>query len=137
LITIYGGNPRISFLVLEGETMSADPQLPLSPARRAGDVLYISGQIGIETDGSVPTDFGRQVELAIGNLERVLAANGGHLADLVKTTVILTDIADFAAMNEIYAGRFAANPPARTTIVCGLALPALRFEIDGVAVVHD
>jgi 2-iminobutanoate/2-iminopropanoate deaminase len=113
-----------------------DPtQLPLTPARRAGPLLFISGQIGTETDGSVPVDFRRQVELAVDNLERVLTANGANLADVVKTTVMLTDADDFAAMNETYAGRFGSNFPARTTIVCGLALPALRFEIEAVAIV--
>ncbi len=75
--------------------MTDTTQLPLSPARRAGPLLFISGQIGTETDGSVPVVFRRQVELAIDNLEGVLEANGCHLTDVVKTTVVLTDADDF------------------------------------------
>lgn len=106
---------------------------PLSPYRVDGEYVFVSGQIGIEADGTVPARFERQVELALDALENVLLGTGTTLAGVLKTTVVLVDREDFGAMNDLYAVRFAARPPARTTLVAGLALPGLLFEIDAIA----
>jgi enamine deaminase RidA (YjgF/YER057c/UK114 family) len=98
-----------------------------------GDQVFVSGQIGVEADGSIPAAFDRQVELAIDSLEKVLLGTGTTLAGVLKTTVILVRREDFAAMNELYAARFADPAPARTTVVAELVLPGLLFEIDAVA----
>jgi enamine deaminase RidA (YjgF/YER057c/UK114 family) len=107
--------------------------LPLSPYVVDADRVFVSGQVGIEADGSIPDDLGRQVELALDALERQLLAAGTTLAGVLKTTVVLVRGEDFAAMNELYAARFAEPPPARTTIVAGLVMPGLLFEIDAIA----
>jgi 2-iminobutanoate/2-iminopropanoate deaminase len=118
--------------------MTDAPALPLSPSQRIETTIYTSGQIGIDHQrGSAPDDFDEQVELAITALERVLADQQATLADVVKTTVILTDAKDFGAMNAIYARRFGQAKPARTTLVCQLALPELRFEIEAIAVARN
>lgn len=111
------------------------PELPLSPHRAAGDLVFISGQIGVEDDGSVPADFRRQAELGMLALRKVLADAGASLADVVKTTVFVTDQAHVAAMNEVYSEHFGAPWPTRSTLVTGLALPGLLFEIEAVAAV--
>jgi 2-iminobutanoate/2-iminopropanoate deaminase len=107
--------------------------LPLSPYRVDGEQIFVSGQIGVEADGSIPDGFDRQVELAIDSLEKVLLATGTTLAGVLKTTAILVRREDFAAMNDLYAARFPDPPPARTTLVAGLVVPGLLFEIDAVA----
>lgn len=107
--------------------------LPLSPFRVDGEHVFVSGQIGIEADGSIPDDFARQVELSLDALEKVLLGTGTKLAAVLKTTVILVRREDFTSMNDIYAARFGDPPPARTTLVAGLVLPGLLFEIDAVA----
>jgi 2-iminobutanoate/2-iminopropanoate deaminase len=107
--------------------------LPLSPYRVDGDQIFVSGQIGVEADGSIPEDFNRQVELALDELEKVLLAAGTRLAGVLKTTVVIVRREDFGAFNELYAARFPEPPPARTTLVADLVLPGLLFEIDAVA----
>lgn len=102
-----------------------------------GDVqVFTSGQIALDpTKGElVPGGVAEQTEQVFRNLSAVLRGSGLTLADVVKTTVYLADMADFAAMNEVYARQFSAAPPARTTIAA-LGLPkGARVEIDAIAV---
>jgi 2-iminobutanoate/2-iminopropanoate deaminase len=77
-------------------------------------------------------DETRQV---LANLEAVLAASGAGFRDVVKTTIFLTDLADFAAVNQVYGGSFPANPPARATVQVAALPRGARVEIDAVAVV--
>lgn len=111
------------------------PKPPLSPWRRHGDLLFLSGQIGVEADGSIPDDLRRQVELSIEALSRALEDGGSSLESVLRTTVYITRQEDFGAMNEVYARFFGEPWPARTTLVTGLALPPLLFEIEAVAAV--
>lgn len=108
-------------------------ELPLSPHRTLGDLIFVSGQIGVEPGGEVPADFGRQAELAMLALGETLAAAGASLGDVVKATVFITDQAHMAAMNEAYKAHFSPPWPARSTLVTGLALPGLLFEIEAIA----
>jgi len=97
-----------------------------------GHWIVTSGQIGlIPTTGAlVPGGIAAQTERAIDNIEAILAAGGASLGHVVKTTVFLADMAEFAAMNEVYARRFSDPRPARTTIAAaGLPLGA-RVEIE-------
>lgn len=106
---------------------------PLSQHRSHGDLVFTSGQLGFEPDGTVSPDFGRQTELAMESLKSRLESAGSSLECVLKATVFITRRGDFAAMNEIY-GRFFAEPwPARSTIVTELVLPELLFEIEVVA----
>ena len=108
---------------------------PYSHAVAVGDLLYTSGQIGLDpTTGKLAGDsIEAQTEQVLRNLERVLAANGMTFDHVVKTTIFLTDLADFATVNGIYATRFPAKPPARSCVQVA-ALPAgARIEIELVA----
>jgi 2-iminobutanoate/2-iminopropanoate deaminase len=107
--------------------------LPLSPYRVDGNLVFVSGQVGTEADGSVPTDFDRQFELALDALAAQLAAAGTNMNGVLKTTVVIPRREDFALMNELYALRFTGSPPARTTVIAELALAGLLFEIDAIA----
>ena len=98
---------------------------PYVPARRAGDWLVLSGQIGLGPDG-LAEDFAGQLRQALANLDELLAANGARADQVTKATVFLVDMDDYAAMNEIYTAYFAEPRPARTCVaVAGLPLGAL------------
>ena len=109
---------------------------PYSQAVRAGGLLFCSGQIPLDPSTGKLVDGGieAQTERVLGNLEAVITAGGGTLSSVVKTTVYLTDLGDFPAMNAVYGKFFPRNPPARATV--GVAkLPAgARVEIDAIAV---
>ena len=108
---------------------------PYSQAARIGDLLFLSGQIGLEPGGSceIDGDLAAQARQALDNLSAVLAAAGASWADVIKTTIYLTDLASFATVNEIYAKYVGSPPPARATVeVSGLPKGA-AVEIDAVA----
>lgn len=107
---------------------------PYSQAVRAGDYLFMSGQIGINPEnGQMKEGLEAQVEQVLKNLESVLKAAGGSMESIVKTTVMLQSMDDFKSMNEIYKKFFAAEPPARAAFeVADLPLGAL-CEIQAVA----
>jgi len=109
---------------------------PYSQAVAAGNTLYCAGQIPLDpaTGDLIAGDVTAQTERVLKNLGGVLRANGMSYGDVVKTTVFLTDLANFAAMNEVYARYFSAPFPARSTIqVAGLPKGA-QVEIEAVAV---
>ncbi|MDF1554245.1 MAG: RidA family protein [Deferrisomatales bacterium] len=108
---------------------------PYSQAVRAGGWVYTAGQIPLDpaTMQLAAGDITAQTRRALENLAAVLAAAGCSMADVVKTTVFLTDLGEFAAMNAVYAEAFAEEPPARSTVqVAALPLGA-RVEIEAVA----
>lgn len=108
---------------------------PYSQAIRSGDLLYCSGQIPLDpaTGALAEDDASAQAERALQNLGAVLRAAGSDFAGVVKTTLYLTDMNDFAAVNEVYARYFGATRPARSTVaVAGLPRGA-RVEIDAIA----
>jgi reactive intermediate/imine deaminase len=111
--------------------------LPFSPAIRVGNMLYLSGQIGIVAGTRQLADTGivGQTRQALENVKAVLAYGGSSLERVVKCTVFLADIRDYAKMNEVYATYFSKDPPARSTVAgSGLALGA-RVEIECMATV--
>ena len=109
---------------------------PYTPAVRAGDLLFCSGQIGIDsTTGKLaPGGTASELRQALSNLETLLKAAGATRASVVKTTLFLVDMGEFAAANEAYAAFFTTDPkPARSTVAVA-ALPAgARVEIEAVA----
>ena len=109
---------------------------PYSQAVAAGDMLFCSGQIPIDpTTGSfVSDDIAEQTEQVLRNLNAVLESAGSGLDRVVKTTVFLSDMEDFAAMNEIYSKYFDANKPARATVQAARLPRDAKVEIDCVAV---
>src|SRR5882672_1128962 len=106
--------------------------LPFSEAVRVGDMLYLSGQIGIEpgTLKLVPGGIKEETKQAMSNIKTTLEAHGYKLGDLVKCTVMLADIAKWGEFNEIYKTYFAGRYPARSALgVNGLAIGA-QVELD-------
>jgi len=101
----------------------------------AGGFLYTAGQIPLDpaTMKLVPGDIGAQTGRVFDNLEAILAAAGCKPADVVKTTVFLADMADFAAMNAVYAARFGDHRPARSTVQVAALPAAARVEIEVIA----
>ncbi|HEY0522325.1 MAG TPA: RidA family protein [Stellaceae bacterium] len=113
----------------------AKPVGPFSAAVRSGDFVYLSGQTAQDpaTGKLVQGDVAAQTEQIFKNLDAVLRAAGKSFTDVVRVGVFLTDMADFAAMNAVYARHFDAPYPARTTVaVAALPLEA-RVEIELVA----
>ena len=111
--------------------------LPFSAAVRVGNMLYLSGQIGVVPGTRQLADTGitGQVRQALENIKATLAYAGSSLERVVKCTVFLGDIKDFAAMNAVYTTYFPKDPPARSTVAgSGLALGA-RVEIECLATV--
>ena len=107
---------------------------PYNQAIVVGDFVYVAGQIGLEPGETVVEgDVAEQTEQALQNLSAILVAAGSSLDNLVKTSVFLQDLADFQAMNEVYARHVGALPPARSTFqVAGLPAGA-AVEIEAVA----
>lgn len=107
---------------------------PYSQAVAAGGFLFCSGQVGFDADGKLADAVDVQARLAMANVGALLAEAGLTFADVVKTTVYLVDMNDFAAMNAVYGESFTNGPPpARTTIaVAGLPRGA-RVEIEAIA----
>ncbi|MGE0044630.1 MAG: RidA family protein [Hyphomonadaceae bacterium] len=100
-----------------------------------GRMLFVSGQVGVRKDGSVPEDVAEQTRVAIGNLKDVLAGADMTIADVAKYTIYLTDQAHMGDFMAGGASALSAPPPAATLlIVKGLANPALKIEIEAIAV---
>jgi 2-iminobutanoate/2-iminopropanoate deaminase len=108
---------------------------PYSQAIRAGDFLFASGQIPLDAASGqiVPGGIAEQTHQVLRNLGAVLAAAGTSYSRVVKTTVYLADMAEFAAMNEVYGAFFPAPAPARATIQAARLPRDVRVEIDLVA----
>lgn len=107
---------------------------PYSPAIRAGDFLFISGQIPMDAAGKlVPGGIEEQARRAMENLKRVLDAAGASLKDLVKVTIYLVDMGDFAVVNKVYGSYFDLDPPARACVAVKELPKGARVEIEAVA----
>jgi len=107
---------------------------PYSQAIAAGDLVFCSGQIGIDPEsGQLLDGVEAQTERAIRNLSGVLDAAGVTLADVAKTTIFLADIGDFAAVNEVYARHMPDPPPARSTFQVAALPRGARVEIEMIA----
>lgn len=114
------------------------PASPLSAGIKAGDVLWLSGQVPTdpETGETVIGGIEAQTEKVFDNLEKLLASEGCGVERVVRCTVYLTAQADFAGMNSVYRRRLKDPYPARSTlIVAALANPAYRVELDAIAIV--
>ncbi|MEK7854914.1 MAG: RidA family protein [Acidobacteriota bacterium] len=110
---------------------------PYSQAIKTGNMIFCSGQIPIDpaTGEFVSQDVSEQTEQVFENLIAVLEAAGASLDDVVKTTVFLADMGEFAAMNDVYARYFLDNKPARATVQAARLPRDARVEIECIAVV--
>ena len=139
LLALMGGmahaDPSVQYLN-SGKVLPTN--LPFSEAVRVGNTLYLSGQVGI-APGSlklVPGGLQEEARQAMENIRTSLEANGYKMGDLVKCTVMLADIADWGAFNEVYKTFFTGRYPARSALgASGLALGA-RVEVECIAAVE-
>ena len=124
-------------LVVRTETAPAPFQgAPYSQAIRAGGLVFVSGQLGLRPDhGEVTGSIEEQTEQVFANLAAILAEAGSELERLVKTTVFLADLADFGAMNEVYARHVGDSPPARSTVEVAALPSGAKVEIEAIATV--
>jgi 2-iminobutanoate/2-iminopropanoate deaminase len=108
---------------------------PYSQAIRAGDLVFVSGQLALRPDHAeiVSDSIEEQTEQVFANLRAILEEAGSSLDRLVKTTVYLADLGDFAAMNEVYAKHVGAQPPARATIEVSALPSGAKVEVEAVA----
>jgi reactive intermediate/imine deaminase len=107
--------------------------VPRSPAVRAGDMIYISGQVPAGADGKiVEGNIETQTRQVLENIKAALALAGATLEDVVKTSVWLEDARDFGRMNAVYATYFPKEPPARTTVESRLMID-IKIEIEAIA----
>ncbi len=109
---------------------------PYNQAIVAGELVFCSGQIALDPDTGalVDGDVRAQTRRALENLSAVLKAAGSSLGTVVKTTVFLVSMSDFAAMNEVYADFFTGEPPARSTIAVAELPRGARFEVEAIAI---
>ena len=111
------------------------PVGPYSPIVRGGDLLFTAGQIGITADGLVEGGLQAELRQVFINLRSVLSSAEASLADVVKTTVFLVDMGDYAEMNEIYMEEFGDHRPARSAVAVAELPIGARIEIEAVATV--
>lgn len=108
---------------------------PYCHAKRAGSTLYTSGQLGLDpVTGALPQGVEAQARQALDNLVAVVTAGGMALSDVVKTTVFLADMNDFAAINAIYAEYFTGEAPARSCVQVAALPKGALFEVEAIAV---
>jgi 2-iminobutanoate/2-iminopropanoate deaminase len=109
---------------------------PYSQAIISGNMVFTAGQIPLDpaTMQIVGTDVAAQTRQVFGNLQAILQAAGTSLGAVVKTTVFLSDMNDFAAMNEVYAAAFGDHKPARSTVEAARLPKDVKVEIDAIAV---
>jgi 2-iminobutanoate/2-iminopropanoate deaminase len=109
---------------------------PYSQAIVADGIVYTAGQVALDpsTGALIGATIAEQTEQVLTNLAAVLAAAGSSLGQVVKTTVYLADMADFAAMNEVYARHFGGHRPARSTVQAAGLPKGARVEIDAIAI---
>ena len=110
---------------------------PDSQAIRANGFVFVSGQLALRPDHAeiVGEEIGEQTERVFDNLQAILEEAGSGLDKIVKTTVFLTDLGDFAGMNDVYARRVGQPPPARATVEISNLPSGAKVEIEAIALV--
>lgn len=109
---------------------------PYAQGIKAGGMVFVSGQIPVNpATGELVTDIAAATKQSLTNLAAVLKAAGCSMDQVVKTTVFLSDLKNFAAMNEVYAEFFKVNPPARSTVEVGALPKGAVVEIEAIAVI--
>ena len=107
---------------------------PYNQAVKTGGLVFVAGQLGLKPgDTQIEGDIGAQTEQVMANLRAILEEAGSGLDRLVKTTVFLQDLGDFAAMNEVYSAHVGDRPPARSTVEVAKLPSGALVEIEAVA----
>ena len=114
---------------------SAPPIAPYSPGIKAGNIVYVSGMVALDSEGKIVGvgDVKAQTRAVLDAIKSVLKEAGGNLSDIAFNTIILKDFADYKAMNEVYAEYFPKEPPARYCIKAGLVRDEFLVEIASIA----
>jgi 2-iminobutanoate/2-iminopropanoate deaminase len=108
--------------------------LPFSAAVKAGDFVFVSGQVGhIDEKGKAVTGIDAQARLCFEKMKTVLEKAGSSMDEVVKVTIFLSDVNNFGKMNEVYKSYFPKDPPARSTVIAGMAMIQMLIEIDCIA----
>jgi len=124
--------PAIERLILDSQP---EPVSHYCHVTKAGNLIWVSGTVGIGSDGTIPNDVAEQFELAIANMDACLKAVGASAEHIVKVTVYLTNVADRQKINPIRQRYFGEHRPASTLVeVSALVLPALKVEIEAQAI---
>jgi enamine deaminase RidA (YjgF/YER057c/UK114 family) len=124
--------PPIERLMVDGQ---ATPFSHYCHVVKSGNLIWVSGTVGIAADGSIPADVVEQFEIAVASMDAALKTVGAGAEHVVKLTVYLTDVADRAKINPVRQRYFGPHRPASTLVeVSALVLPALKVEIEAQAV---
>ncbi len=117
----------------------AAPIAPYSWATKVNNLIFVAGQAALDPAGNLvgEGDIRAQTVQTLENIKLTLEAAGATMTDVVKTTIYLTDIANYAGMNEVYRRYFPADPPARATLLTGLVVEGLLVEIEAIAVLES
>ena len=116
------------------KTFPSKLPFPFSNAVRAGDFVFVSGQLAFGPDGKlVGGGIENEARVVLENVKAALAQAGCEMSDVVKTTVWIVDRADFPAFNKVYREFFPSDPPTRATVRCDLILVDAKIEIEVVA----
>ncbi len=108
---------------------------PYSHANKAGNMVFISGQIPLTADGTlIDESIEAQAKQCLENVKSIIEEAGGTLENIVKTTIFVTDLGNFAKVNEVYATFFTQNHPARTTVEISKLPLGVGIEIEAIAV---
>src|SRR3989304_1451000 len=112
------------------------PMAAYSQVVRKGLIVSVAGMVSSDADGKVvgEGDIRAQTRQTLENMKKALAAAGASFSDVIKTTVFITDFANYKGMNEVYSEYFGQHPPARATRRAALVLPAWLIEIEALAV---
>lgn len=114
---------------------AAPPLAPYSPGTKAGNAVYVSGMVAMDSAGKTVGvgDVKVQTRAVLDAIKAVLEAAGGKMSDITFNTIILKDLRDYKAMNEVYAEYFPKEPPARYCITAGLVRDDFLVEIASIA----
>jgi 2-iminobutanoate/2-iminopropanoate deaminase len=115
------------------------PAAAYVPGTKRGPFVFTAGQVALDREGTLvgQEDAKAQTRQVLQNVHAVLAEGGATLADVMKTTVFLADMAHYADMNEVYSEFFGEHKPARSTVETRLARPEFLVEIEAIAVIAD
>ena len=118
---------------------SPPPLAPYSPGFRSGQLVCTAGMLALDASGNLvgEGDAGAQTRQVLENIKEIVETAGGTLEDVVYNMIFLKDLADYQAMNEVYATYFPENPPARACVQAGLVRPEFLVEIAATAVVGE
>ena len=125
--------------IIKGESQYIlSVKLPFSPAVKAGDFIFVSGQGGFQDPktGVAIDGIEAQTKQCMENMKKILESAGASLADVVKVTVFLGSLNDFEKMNMVYKKYFPTEQPSRATAITGLVVPNMLVEMDCVAYCH-